>query len=285
MLRISSFGFEHLRELFLLKKEKCENYLKLFFHDSHIQIIEIFETSNYNLLGQKIKHFQKDFIDNLKTAKEGVFSKSIRILRRIIFPTGIAIAFLGPDGSGKSTIIEGLRNRQLPFRREDYFHLKPIIKKGSGKDHIVVSDPHASKPYSAFKSYSKLCYFIYLYNVGWLKNIFFLKRKSSLIIFDRYFDDLLVDSKRYRYGGTKGVANFVKFFIPRPTLYFVLTADADAIYSRKQEVSKDELNRQLKGYSSLVDGKRYIGIDVSLTPSEIVDEVYNVLMMKMNERY
>lgn len=277
--------FEKLQALFFVKKEECENYVKFFFQDSHPRLIEIFETSNYNLMQQEIKYFKSDFENKIKTAKEGIFSKITRVFNRIIFPTGIAIAFLGPDGSGKSTIIEGLRNKHLPFRRDDYFHLKPILKKGNSEDNSVVTDPHASKPYSPLKSYSKLGYFIYQYNIGWLKNIFLLKRKSSLVIFDRYFDDLLVDSKRYRYGGNKNIANVVKYFIPRPTLYFVLTAEANIIYSRKQEVSKNELSRQLEGYSNLVDGRRYIGVDVSKEPSAIVDEIYNTIMMKMNERY
>ena len=39
------------------------------------------------------------------------------------------ICFLGPDGSGKSTIIEKLLIQELPFKNKEYFHLKPIKKK------------------------------------------------------------------------------------------------------------------------------------------------------------
>ena len=282
---VSKSSFEKINSLFLLKKVECKAYLKMFFQNSQTELIDIFETSNYSLLQNRLRYFKKDFKNNPKTGKESLVPKLLRLMKRIVLPTGFTIAFLGPDGSGKSTIIEGLKNRQLPFRRVDYFHLKPIVKKGGSEDSGVVSNPHASNPYAALKSYGKLVYFIYQYNSGWLKNIFLLKRKSSLIIFDRYYDDLLVDSKRYRYGGSKFVANIVKFFIPRPALYFVLTADVDIIYGRKQEVSKEELNRQLNEYSYLVDGKRYLGIDVSKTPNEIIDEIYNVLMLRMNERY
>ncbi|MEP2238391.1 MAG: hypothetical protein ABJI22_08530 [Maribacter sp.] len=281
---ISLEAFEKLRNLFTDEEKKCVAYLKLFFKDSYQQLSQILKSSDYDNFQKKNKEFKSDFLNNKKTAKESFFSKGTRVIGRIISPTGITIAFLGPDGSGKSTIIDGLIKKHLPFRRDDYFHLKPILKNNQSNE-VVVADPHAKKPYSPLKSYGKLGYFIYQYNIGWLKNILLLKRKSSLIIFDRYFDDLLVDSKRYRYGGNNSIANLMKYFIPRPSLYFVLTADGNIIHGRKQEVSKDELTRQLKGYSNLEDGKRYVGIDVSKSPNEIIDEIYEILMLKMNERY
>ncbi len=172
---------------------------------------------------------------------------------------------------------------RLPFRRKDYFHLKPI--KQDSQVVIVVEDPHAKPSYSKSKSYIKLLYFIYQYNSGWIKNILKLKIKSSLIIFDRYYDDLLVDNKRYRYGGSLPMAKFARFFIPKPDIYFILTADPKVIYERKQEVPFEELERQVEAYRSLANVKQYYNIDVDRTPQEIVKEITKIMMEKMNERY
>jgi thymidylate kinase len=195
------------------------------------------------------------------------------------------ICFLGPDGSGKSTIIEGLLIKNLPFDTKEYFHLKPIKNKNSVVDNIMVTDPHRLPPYSKLKSYIKLFYFIYQYNWGWVKNILPYKVKSSLIIFDRYFDDMLVDNRRYRYGGSIDRAKLACFFIPKPELYFILTADAKIIYERKQEVPFEELERQIVEYRALADGKRYFNINVNRTPEDIVKEITLIMMEKMNERY
>lgn len=196
---------------------------------------------------------------------------------------GITVAFLGPDGSGKSTIIDGLQKKNLPFDQSDYFHLKPVLKDKNASN-IVVGDPHGKEAYGFFKSTIKLLVFIWQYNRGWQKNIRKLKSKSSLVIFDRYYDDLLVDHRRYRYGGSKTIAKFVRNFIPRPELYFILTADPDVIHSRKQEVSLQELTRQVTDYRKLGDGKRYFNIDVNRSPNEIVSEIVEILTNEINER-
>lgn len=197
----------------------------------------------------------------------------------------MTICFLGPDGSGKSTIIEQLLMQQLPFDDKEYFHLKPIKKKNFADDNIMVTNPHMYPPYSKLKSYVKLLYFVYQYNLGWLKNISPLRTKSSLVIFDRFFDDMLIDSRRYRYGGSLTMAKMARMFIPKPDIYFILTTDAKIIYERKQEVPFEELERQVKAYGAMADGKRYYKIDVDRTPEEITKEIVTIMMEKINERY
>ena len=73
------------------------------------------------------------------------------------------IAILGPDGSGKSTLIEALKTT----REINYFHLKP--RKASGGP--PVAHPHSRAPYNSFISFIKIIYLVVQYNVLWFKNI------------------------------------------------------------------------------------------------------------------
>lgn len=278
----SEKAFLYLKDLFLKNQEECTEVLENHLNKIGKQVSNAFFKNNYAFINQS----KKEILSSIEKKKVSIsyrIKDKFRILKRLVKPTGISIAFLGPDGSGKTTIINGLLNSSLPFRRTDYFHLKPIHPKNKNSE--VTSNPHEYKPYGKLKSLAKLLYFIYQYNFGWLKNIIPLKIKSSLIIFDRYFDDLIADNKRYRYGLGTGLAKFIRLFIKKPALYFILVADAKIIYRRKQEVAFEELENQIKKYGDLADNKRYFKIDVNRKPKQIVAEIRQILMQKMNERY
>ena len=188
--------FSYLRQLYFQDQSKCSETIQN-------QLITTAEKIKEAFVNDDLSMILKDRMQILSDVKKGKINFSywvknkFRILKRIIKPTGISIAFLGPDGSGKTTVINGLTSSNLPFRKTDYFHLKPIYTSNSKNE--VTSDPHKFKPYNKLKSYSKLLFFLYQYNNGWIRNIIPLKIKSSLIIFDRYYDDLIADNKRYRY--------------------------------------------------------------------------------------
>ncbi len=276
--------FIYLRQLFINQRDLSSQVCKTFFKHKSEFIIEQFESNEPHVLIENSNLLLNDIRINLKRSPYYRLKDVSRIIKRIINPTGITIGFLGPDGSGKSTIINGLINEPLPFRRNDYFHLKPF-KKGADSEGKTVSDPHGLIPYSKAVSYLKLVYFIFQYNLGWVLNIYNLKIRSSLVIFDRYYDDLLVDNLRYRYSGSIYIAKFLRQFIPKPDIYFILSSESRVIHNRKKEVSFEELERQIDLYQKMVDGIRYIGIDVNNEPESIVIEIKNIIMKKMNERY
>jgi len=281
--KLSIANFYHLRKLYLKDTKRCQLVIQKFFPNKNTLVFDILKNNTYDALILVSDLLINDILENKGISFSSFFLNVLRILKRINKPTGISISFLGPDGAGKSTIINNLKQTPLPFRRHDYFHLKPINKTDETTQ--TVSQPHKFEPYSSLKSYMKLLYFIKQYNFGWVKNIITLKIKSSLVIFDRFYDDLLVDNKRYRYGGRIKVAKLVRIIIPKPELYFVLTANASVIHQRKKEVPYSELKRQINAYQSLVDNKRYFHINVDRKPNVITTEIIHLLMNKMHERY
>ena len=64
-----------------------------------------------------------------------------------------------------------------------------------------------------------------------------------------------------------------------------MTADADTIYSRKTELPKEEIERQLEEYEQLSNtNKRFVKIDSRKTPDEMADEALRVVLEKYASR-
>ena len=71
-------------------------------------------------------------------------------LRRAIWRSseraGILLAFMGPDGAGKSTVIEGLTQEfAIPLRRRILFHWRPEVL-ARRRDNNPVTEPHGQRP-------------------------------------------------------------------------------------------------------------------------------------------
>ena len=74
--------------------------------------------------------------------------------------------------------------------------------------------------------------------MNWVK-IKPLLGKEYVVIFDRYYLDLVVDSERMRISLNKNFLFLVyKFFIPKPQITVYLEADSEIIKDRKKELSK-----------------------------------------------
>lgn len=168
----------------------------------------------------------------------------------------VIVVFLGPDGCGKSSVVEQLQGR-LSGRYPDVevFHLRPRWGRGGERIGPPIVDPHNLPSRGAVLSFVKLVYLALDYN---LINLWrfreWVTRSPRLIIFDRYYHDILVDPRRYRYGAPMWLARAFAGLVPSPDLWIVLDAPAEVIHSRKQEVSLAETARQCQAFRRLVDG-------------------------------
>jgi thymidylate kinase len=170
----------------------------------------------------------------------------MRRVRRWFQPTGMFVALFGPDGVGKSTLASELTELLSPaFRKSRVFHWRPGLLEGSS---TAVTRPHDQAPRGGFASSAHVLGFALDYWLGFAFIVRPLLARSGLVIFDRYFYDLLVDPKRYRYSGPPRLARVLSRFIPKPDLVIFLDAPEEVVFSRKREVAPEELSRQRGSY-------------------------------------
>lgn len=179
-----------------------------------------------------------------------------RTIERILSPSGLTIAVLGPDGSGKSSVAARVSAELAQaFRRTRYQHLKPRLwaAKPSSTEAgaAAVTDPHAKPLRGRWLSTAKLFHFWATYVLGGLLQVFPARIRSTLLIFDRYYHDILADPCRYRYGGSLALAHKLGRYVPHPDLVFILDAPAELLQRRKKEVPFAESKRQRMVYLSL----------------------------------
>ncbi len=166
-------------------------------------------------------------------------------------PTGFMLAVLGADGSGKSTVIERLRDDWAPaFRQVRYTHLRPRLFARDAGATAAVTDPHGRPPRGTLASLIKLTWFVGDYIGGYVLRIRPWTARSALVVFDRYFDDLYLDPKRYRFGAPLRWARAAARLVPRPDLWLVLNASARTLQARKQEVSAEVSALQQQAYAA-----------------------------------
>ena len=175
-----------------------------------------------------------------------------RRVERVLRPTGMTVAVIGPDGSGKSSVIERVLADLAPaFRATRYLHLRPRVVGGGQASAGPATEPHALPSRGRIASVAKLVHMLLDYVAGYALRVWPLRRRSTLVVFDRYYHDLLVDPKRYRYGGPMSLARWAAKWVPGPDLWVLLDAPGDVLQARKSEVSAEESGRQRQSYLEL----------------------------------
>ena len=211
--------------------------------------------------------------------------EGVRLQQRLRYPTGLLVAVLGPDGAGKTTLIEGLK-RELSgtFRCVQTFRFRPDI---FGRNLPGLEPhPHAKSLRPPSLSILKVVYWCGDYALGYLIKIRSKLIRSDLVIFDRYYDDILVDPIRYRYGGPRWLIKLVSHIVPRPDVTLILDASEDQMLARKTELPREELRRQRIAYRQLAaEASNTFMLDASRPAADVVRQASECCLGFLHLRY
>lgn len=211
--------------------------------------------------------------------------------------TGFSIGFTGPDGSGKTTVIDLLiENLGDVFRKAHaYYHFRPAlfgnlgevahaagVKKTVDRDY---SNPHRGGKTGMFSSLTRLFYYSIDYIIGYWVRVKSMTRITRLVIFDRYYTDIICDSRRSRiYLNPKFLYGFARLFIPSLDYNILLTASSESILSRKRELDKEGIDNINAKIDYLSNKKGYYKVLNEGTPQEAVCTILQIVFEKQHQK-
>jgi thymidylate kinase len=206
-------------------------------------------------------------------------------LGRLISPPGINVVLLGPDGAGKSSTIDALEKTLAPiFARTEVRGFAPSLRQLLNKPAKSTSTPHALKPRSLPTSLIRAGYWTLHGTIGYA-SIHWAKVKSTLVLNDRHYVDILVDPVRYRYGGPRWVLKFIWRLMPKPDLIILLHGPAEVLQARKRELTVEETARQCRDYLALVKPMRNSHIVDATQPfNQVVQTVTGIVLKRIGKR-
>ena len=211
--------------------------------------------------------------------------------------TGFSIGFTGPDGSGKTTVIDTILERIAPVFRtaHKYYHFRPSlfgnlgevahsagIKKEVDRNY---SNPHRGGKTGKLNSFVRLCYYSLDYIIGYFVKVKSVTRITRVVVFDRYYTDIICDSRRSRiYLSPKFLYWWGKLFIPSLDYNILLTASSETILARKRELDEEGISTINAKIDYLAGKKGYTKVLNESTPQIAVNEILTFVFNEQHKK-
>jgi thymidylate kinase len=253
-------------------------------------LAEMAGTGDWRPLVQDVERYRRELRNHsAERFPANVFSlgrRASHAMERILQPTGGWVALIGPDGCGKSFVIEAVTDEFAPgFQKIVRFHLRPKSLPARTNSDTPVTDPHGKPVRGGLYSMAKMLYLFADYWLGYLNSVRTATVRTRLVVFDRYFYDILVDPKRVLYGGPAWLPKILARLVPRPDLVLLLNASPEVLWSRKQEVPYEEVVRQQREYLTMVrEMPDAVVIDAARSRPEVVRQVREAILDYFSKR-
>jgi thymidylate kinase len=229
-------------------------------------IISLLQNRKFGALEREKKRLVWNIIKDLspRAIYEAISTFGTKVLHRVFGRKGLLIAFLGPDGSGKTTLALSLASNSIFPSRYVYMgadnyilptsHLIERISRGLRREQNAPKMTEEKIPILKsllryLKETIKLCHDMAEFTARYLFRSYRFYRKGYLVINDRYIYDLLLD--RERFARHQIIQKVILKILPEPDLLLLLETSTRTMHQRKGEHSLETLESMRQGYHSL----------------------------------
>jgi len=216
---------------------------------------------------------------------------STDVVRDLIHNRGIIITFSGVDGAGKSTVLEIVRqNLQMNYRQRVVVlrhrpSLLPILSsvkygKKNAERRTTENLPRQGKNNNSISSFFRFMYYYIDYLLGQFYIYFKYTLRGYTVLYDRYYFDFIIDSKRSNIVLPKSFVRLFYYFLFKPDVNIFLYATPEIILSRKHEMSLADIKTLTAEYRQLFEDlnksgnkQKYLVIN-----NEILSDTLDIVM-------
>ena len=207
-------------------------------------------------------------------------------VRPIARRRGGLVALVGPDGSGKSTVVRTLtaRAKAIPSLKVETTYLGPW---GQMKLRLVPTlrrfgiTPTVQAP-AWLGSIAKGYVFyaaIYIELVyRYATSVFFRVRQGRWVLADRYITDLRYLYKERPIRNYAGIRRLLCMIYPKPDLVIVLDNDPNVIVSRKNQLAAAQIETLRHFCLKAARAYRFEVVTTDRSPEEIADHILNRML-------